>query len=225
MPDVRILKKEPCLFSQRVLVAAIEKGIEFESVLIDTANKPEWFLELSPYGKVPVLQHGDSVVFESSIILEYLDEAFPGVPMMPSAPLARARARFWIDFANSRLHPCFMDLLKAPAASFARAVTAFEDALSGIEAELASSDMPSPYFMGPAFSLVDATFGPAFERFSVLPIHRSYTVPDRFERVLSWMRALEARPSLVRTACTLERHLANTKRYLPEELRAGRVAA
>ena len=225
MPDVRIFRKEPCLFSQRVLVAAIEKGIGFESVLIDTANKPEWFLKLSPYGKVPVLQHGDSVVFESSIILEYLDEAFPGVPMMPSAPLQRAHARFWIDFANARLHPCFMDLLKAPAASIARAVTAFEDALSMIEAELASRNMPSPYFTGPAFSLVDAAYGPAFERFSVLPIHRRYAVPDRFERVLAWMRALAARPSLVRTACTLERHLANTRRYLPEELRAGRVAA
>ncbi len=225
MPEVRILKKEPCLFSQRVLVATIEKGIEFEDVLIDTANKPAWFLKLSPYGKVPVLQHGDGVVLESSIILEYLDEAFPAVPMMPSTPLERARARFWIDFANSRLHPCFMDLLKAPVASFARTVTAFEDALSRIEAELASSNMPSPYFTGPAFSLVDATFGPAFERFAVLPIHRSYAVPDRFGRVLAWMRALEARPSLVRTACTLVRHLANTSRYLPEELRAGRVAA
>ena len=220
MPDVQIFKKEPCLFSQRVLVAASEKGIEFESVLIDTANKPDWFLKLSPYGKVPVLKHGDSVVFESSIILEYLDEAFPRVPMMPSAPAERARARFWIDFANVRLHPCFMDLLKAPAAGFAQAVSAFEEALARIEAELASTNMPSPYFMGPTFSLVDATFGPAFERFAVLSVHRGSEVPAAFERVRAWRRALETRPSVMQTACSLERHFANTSRYVPRELRA-----
>ena len=66
-----------------------EKQIPFQVTEIDLKNKPDWFLKISPYGKVPVLQHDDAVVYESAVINEYLDEVFPDVPMLADAPAER----------------------------------------------------------------------------------------------------------------------------------------
>ncbi len=66
-------------------------------------NKSKELLERNPYGKVPVLEDGDAVIYESAIIDEYLEEKFPAIPLMPKDPYQRARARIWIDFANTRL--------------------------------------------------------------------------------------------------------------------------
>ena len=57
----------------------------------DLSNKPKDLLELNPYGKVPVLVDGDGVIYESAIINEYLEETYPGVPLLPKNPLQRAR--------------------------------------------------------------------------------------------------------------------------------------
>ena len=73
-------------------MALIEKGIEFDLTAIDLNDKPDWFLEISPYGKVPVLRHNGAVIFESAVINEYLEEVFPERPLLPSDPVRRAQA-------------------------------------------------------------------------------------------------------------------------------------
>jgi glutathione S-transferase len=61
-------------YVQRAVIALAEKGVLFERVYIDLANEPNWFLAISPFGKVPLLQVDDGVIFESAVILEYLEE-------------------------------------------------------------------------------------------------------------------------------------------------------
>ena len=74
MSDIKIYSFDKCPYAQRTRMALIEKGLDFELIEIDVYNKPEWFHEISPYGKVPVIVHEGKTIFESAIINEYLDE-------------------------------------------------------------------------------------------------------------------------------------------------------
>jgi len=76
--------------------ADLRLSFGYDVTYIDLKNKPDWFLKISPFGKVPVLKVDDTVLFESAVINEYLDEILPEPPFMPGDPGQRARARIWI---------------------------------------------------------------------------------------------------------------------------------
>jgi glutathione S-transferase len=86
---LKLISHKLCPYVQRAVIALTEKGASFERVDIDLANKPDWFLGISPLGKTPVLQVGDSAIFESAVILEYLEETQPK-PLHPADALHRA---------------------------------------------------------------------------------------------------------------------------------------
>src|SRR5579872_3255808 len=106
-PKLRLVSHNLCPYVQRAVIVAAEKGVAAERVDIDLSAKPDWFLALSPTGKVPLLQvtdeDGEHVLFESAAICEYLDESF-GPPLLPAKPLERARRRAWIEFASGTLN-------------------------------------------------------------------------------------------------------------------------
>ncbi|TIT82812.1 MAG: glutathione S-transferase family protein, partial [Mesorhizobium sp.] len=96
-----------CPYVQRAAIALAEKGVPFERVNVDLANKPDWFRAVSPLGKVPLLrvrQGGKKeVIFESAVILEFLEET-ETTPLHPADPLMRARHRAWIEFGSAILN-------------------------------------------------------------------------------------------------------------------------
>ena len=71
---LKLISHKLCPYVQRAVIALTEKGVPFERIDIDLANKPDWFLKISPLGKTPVLVVGDHAIFESAVILEYLEE-------------------------------------------------------------------------------------------------------------------------------------------------------
>ncbi len=77
-----------CPYVQRAAIALNEKGVEFERINVDLADKPEWFLAISPLGKVPLLKIGDDVIFESGVIVEYLEDT-RAPALHPTDPLQR----------------------------------------------------------------------------------------------------------------------------------------
>lgn len=92
-PQALTLVSHPlCPYVQRIAVSLVEKGVPFERIDVDLARKPGWFLALSPLGRTPVLRVGDRAIFESAVILEYLEETQPH-PLHPADPLARAEHR------------------------------------------------------------------------------------------------------------------------------------
>src|ERR1700704_4127814 len=100
---LQLISHKLCPYVQRAVIALTEKGVAFERIDIDLANKPDWFLAISPLGKTPVLQVGDSTIFESAVILEYLEET-QAKPLHPADPLVRAEHRGWIEFGSAVLN-------------------------------------------------------------------------------------------------------------------------
>ena len=131
MPErLRLISHKLCPFVQRAVIVAKEKDIAFERVNVDLANKPDWFLKISPTGKVPVLEVTERdgsthILFESSVIAEYLDE-IAGAPLLPREPLERARQRAWVEFASATI----MDIGKLYAAPYE---AEFETAKAALE--------------------------------------------------------------------------------------------
>jgi glutathione S-transferase len=103
---LKLISRKLCPYVQRAVIALTEKGVAFERIDIDLADKPEWFLALSPLGKTPVLLVGETPIFESAVILEYLEETQPS-PLHPAARFARLEARVaaapWFDGENFSL--------------------------------------------------------------------------------------------------------------------------
>jgi glutathione S-transferase len=99
----RLVSSKICPFVQRALILLLEKSVQHEVTYIDLANKPQWFLEQSPRGKVPILIVEGVALFESQAICEYLDETCGGVRLTPEDPIQRARDRAWFPFAGEDL--------------------------------------------------------------------------------------------------------------------------
>ncbi len=189
--DLTLISHRLCPYVQRAAIALTEKGVPFERVDVDLAAKPDWFLALSPLGRTPLLKVGDRAIFESAVILEYLEETQPN-PLHPADPLERAEHRAWIEIASSVLND-IAGLYNAPdAADFGARQAALGVKLRGLDRRLGDG----PWFAGARFSLVDAAFGPVFRYFDVFDRIADFGLLLGAPRLRAWRAALAARPSV-----------------------------
>jgi glutathione S-transferase len=176
---------------QRAVIALTEKGVSFERIDIDLANKPDWFLKLSPLGKTPVLLVGDHPIFESAVILEYLEETQANPLHSPDA-FRRAEHRAWIEFGSAVLND-IAGFYTAPDRAVLNAkATQLEQKFARLEARIAAS----PWFDGDKFSLVDAAFGPVFRYFDVFDEIEDFGILTGKPKLSRWRASLAARPSV-----------------------------
>lgn len=186
-----------CPFVQRAAIVLLEKGVPFERINVDLSAKPDWFLALSPTGKVPVLKvrrpgESDAILFESVVICEYLNETQDGAAMYPDDALSRARHRAWIEFATQTMTEGWQFLHAKDMATADTSRTAFRDRLTKLEAALGDG----PFFAGADFGLVDAVYAPLFRYFGVIDAAISATIFDGLPRLTAWRAALANRPSV-----------------------------
>lgn len=198
MTTIQLYFAKGSTFAQRTRLVLLEKGIDFTPIEIDLQNKPPAFTQISRYGKVPAIKHGDVELYESAIINEYLDEVFPEPPLLSADSATRAIARIWIDYANTRLVPAFNQFLRGKdAQEQEQGRREFVEALLYIEQEgLGRLSGAGPYWLGEAFSLVDISFYPWFERLPVLDHFRKFTLPPETPRLQNWWNAVRDRPSV-----------------------------
>lgn len=199
-PDLHLVSHKLCPYVQRARIVLEEKQIPHRIQFIDLADKPGWFLEISPLGKVPVLCVDGKPLFESAVIAEYLDETSPG-SLHPRDPFAKAHNRSWIEFASATLASIATFYRANDERSFSEAATALRHRFEQLENQLGDG----PWFNGRAFSLVDAAFGPVFRYFEVIGIFGHFGFFDRLTHVNAWREALRARPS-VRNAVVDDYH-------------------
>lgn len=193
-----------CPYVQRAAIALAEKDVPFARLYIDLAAKPDWFVAISPLGKVPLLrirQNGgqEAVLFESAVICEYLEETQPGPHLHPQDPLERARHRGWIEFGSSILSDLWGFETAKEATGFETKRRALAEKFARVETELGDG----PYFSGGAFTFVDAAFAPIFRYFDVFDAIAATGIFDGLPCVTAWRKTLAIRPS-VRNAVTAD---------------------
>jgi glutathione S-transferase len=218
MSDIELFSMPMCPFAHRVRLVLAEKAIAYCLTEVDLSNKPQAFLKVSPYGKVPALRHGKTHICESAIINEYLDEAFPDPPLLPREPAARAQARFWIDFANSRLFAVTASLLYGPhRQNRSPALEQIAATLRFIETEaLAKRPGSGPYWLGAELSLVDVTFYPWFEQLAALEHLRGVHMPADLERLAAWWDTVAQRSAVRAIAKPAQFYLEHYPRHEQE---------
>jgi glutathione S-transferase len=195
---LKLISHKLCPYVQRAVIALTEKGIPFERIDIDLANKPDWFLKISPLGKTPVLVVGDHAIFESAVILEYLEETQAG-PLHPADALRRAEHRSWIEFGSAVLNDIAGLYSALDEAAFKAKAAQLEARFARLESRLVAA----PWFDGKRFSLVDAVFGPVFRYFDVFDAIGEFGILSGKPKLAQWRAALAARPS-VRSAVSAD---------------------
>ena len=169
------------------------KEIEFDVTYINLLDKPEWFLEISPHGKVPVLKVDEEILFESNAIAEYLDEVVPP-RLHPEDPLNRAKNRAWTDFV-----PTFSSAISSIHYSKTKedmetAVANVQDKLAKVEAALAGRGNDGPYFNGPELALVDAAYAPFLQRYTFVDKVLNNDVLKDYQLIKAWADTLLSDP-------------------------------
>jgi glutathione S-transferase len=188
---LKLISHKLCPYVQRAVIALTEKGVAFERIDIDLANKPDWFLGISPLGKTPVLLVGDVPIFESAVILEYLEETQPK-PLHPADPLKRAEHRGWIEFGSAVLAEIAGFYAAPDDAAFKARTAQLEQRFARLEARVATA----PWFDGEDFSLVDAVFAPVFRYFDVFDEIADFGILSGKPKLARWRSSLAARPSV-----------------------------
>ncbi|MDA7696194.1 glutathione S-transferase N-terminal domain-containing protein [Porticoccaceae bacterium] len=191
-----------CQYSHRVRIVLAEKGVTVDIEDIDPKAVTEEILEANPYGTLPTLVDRDLALYESNVVMEYLDERFPHPPLLPVYPVARAESRLWI-YRIERDWCVLIDQIKAsPDGKKADAARKeFRESLvtiAGIFEEM-------PYFMSEEFTLVDCCLAPMLWRLPELGI----SLPNNrhVKPLHEYMERLFERPSFQESLTDLEREI------------------
>ena len=188
----KLISYKLCPYVHKAAIALRAKQIPYDIDYIDLARPPDWFRRISPLGKVPLLLVGDDVLFESTAIIEYLDEAYPP-RLHPDDLIARAKHRAWILFSDTCLSDYYRVILREDEVRFSEALARLHRDFDQLEPAVAAA----PFFAGERFSLVDAAYGPLFFQLDIVAqVEPALFDPDRHPRLMRWKDALITHPAV-----------------------------
>ncbi len=192
MSKPKLISFKLCPYVQRSVILLKEKGIDYDIEYIDVYDPPEWFLALSPTGKVPILQVEGTVLFESAVINEYIDEVYTPA-LHPSDPIKKAQNRAWMEFTSSMYMDTFNIMMATDKESSDKAIESMNNSLVGLDKAMEKS----PWFNGEAFSLVDISAAPLFTRLEFYKQHCDLDLLKDFSNLQAWSKGLLARQSVI----------------------------
>ena len=209
MESIKIYSSARCPYAQRTRMLMIEKEIPFELTEVDLRNKPDWFLAVSPYGKVPVIVDDGQTIYESAIINEYLDEKYTSIPMMPEEPVERAKARIWMDYCTNKYLTLSRKLLVDHGNEELQTENKkkMKESLIYIEKECFEKNANGPFWLGNNISLVDLHYAPFFERFGAFKELFGVEWPEECIKISDWWSAIQKRDSYKMTVLPTEEHV------------------
>lgn len=155
-----------CPYSHKVRIALAEKGVTADIVPVTLDKKPEELLSINPYGTVPTLVDRDLILYESNIILEYLDERFPHPPLMPVYPVGRAKLRLMMYRIEKDWYSLFRTIMTGEPAQADQARKQLSESLISVAPLFEGQH----YFLSDDFTLVDCCLAPLLWRLPSLKI-------------------------------------------------------
>lgn len=189
-------------YSHRVRIVLAEKGVTVDIEDIDSDAVTAEILEANPYGTLPTLVDRDLALYESKVVMEYLDERFPHPPLLPVYPVARAESRLWVYRIERDWCGLIDQILSDPVSEKSdHARKEFQESLITI----ASIFEEMPYFMNEDFTIVDCCLAPMLWRLPQLGI--VLPMNAQVKPLLDYMDRLFARPSFQESLTDLEREL------------------
>jgi glutathione S-transferase len=183
---------------QRVIVVMEEKKLPYEKIPVDLKKmeqkRPD-FLKLNPYGKVPVVIDGSTVLYESLIINEYLNEKYPQPPLLPQDSGKRAKVRILIDYGMNHLDPPYQkirkEMMKDEKERDPQLIETSRKELRHLLGRLEREIGDREYLAGD-FSLLDAALIPRFMRLASMGVLPDPSLP----RISQWIERMKQRPSV-----------------------------
>lgn len=200
---IKLYTFPPSTNSRKVRIALLEKGLEFERINVDLSKReqksPE-YLKIHPFGQIPALDDEGFIIYDSTVINEYLEDEYPYPSLMPSDSEGRARARLMEDLRDTHFNPYFVHIIQEmrkpdgerDSQRIDNAKAEIIKCFDRIEAELGGKE----YLAGP-FSLADVAFMSNIElldRFGI-PV-----ATDKYKNTAAWIARLKARPSFASSA-------------------------
>ncbi|MDD5391529.1 MAG: glutathione S-transferase family protein [Thiothrix sp.] len=176
-----------CPFVQRSVIALNYKGVAYTLTHLNPSEQPDWFKAISPLGKVPVLLVDGTPLFESAVILEYLDEVYPP-QLHPADPLEKAQQRAWIEFGSELNMRQYRMLTAKDETAFTEARDSLKQGVQRLDGILAAE---TPFFTGKDFKLVDTVYAPLFMRLALLKKNFGLDL-ELSTRMQAWSDALLA---------------------------------
>tara|TARA_B100000579_G_scaffold414829_1_gene408842 strand:+ start:990 stop:1622 length:633 start_codon:yes stop_codon:yes gene_type:complete len=191
-----------CHYCHRVRIVLEEKGVSADLVESDSSNPPIEVREINPYGSLPTLIDRDLILYESKVIMEYLDERFPHPPLLPVYPVARAESRLfiyrierdWSALVDSIFNSRSENVVKKAVKELREGVLAISPIFS-----------ETPYFMSDEFTLVDCCLAPILWRLPHLGIDIKPTKQSK--PLFEYMERLFSRESFVQALSEQEREM------------------
>lgn len=186
--------------SHRVRIVLAEKGVAVDIVEVTDENHPEELADLNPYNSVPTLYDRDLVLYESKVMMEYLDERFPHPPLLPVYPVARAQSRLWIYRIEHEWCSRMERVLQGTKKEADKARKELRESLIGISPIFEEL----PYFMNEDFTLVDCCLAPILWRLPILGIE----LPEKqVKPLLDYMKRIFEREGFKNSLTETEREM------------------
>lgn len=184
-----------CPFAQRTILVLLKKNIPFDTINVSLSKKPEWFLERNPLGKVPTIQIGDKIIYESIITVDYIDQVYGGETLNQKDPYQDALDRMLIERFSQALPAHYRLYYGQPSEVTPEQRKAWSDEmLEKLHVlEEALGERQTPYFGGDSVKMVDYLIWPWFERILAMPAFAPECAldPKRFARVVKWIDLME----------------------------------
>jgi RNA polymerase-associated protein len=176
-------------YSHRCRIVLFEKGMDFQVIDVDLANKPEDLAVINPHNTVPVLVERDLVLEQANIINEYIDERFPHPQLMPADPVMRARARLFLHNFEEQLFDQIKDLESDNQKAADKARSTIRDNLTQIVPLFTKQE----YILGDDFSMLDVAIAPLLWRLGYYGIE----LPKQAAPLLKYAERIFSRPAYI----------------------------
>lgn len=203
--SMTLLSDPLCHYSHRVRIVLAEKGVTVDIIDTDAKHVPADLIDVNPYNSLPTLLDRELVLYESKVIMEYLDERFPHPPLLPVYPVARGESRLFIY----RIERDWCSLVDTIEAGRAKTIDKYRKDLRDGLLGIAPLFTEKPFFMSDEFTLVDCCLAPILWRLPALGISLPNT--KQAKPLKDYMKRLFAMESFQMSLTEQERELQSVK--------------